>query len=302
VLKVAPLDWESVFGATEPLKRAYRSKSVNSLKRIIYLDMSLLTNHKYHTTSPAKRAMVSVCTDMTTLGDLSQSITTDTDTTAIMPNGSLHWYQKRGISNTTAVPSTKSAWRLIGNGDFFYLLVGWSSYTGFDSQPFTEQYGFGQYQELMTSGADTTFLMADRIINDIDTGKYIGATGGSQMSSLASYGYSQVNLFKDGARKVCCISSISYKGFSFTSGINGSSFPNSFGNSVVTLPCKIMEDTTYATQTVMVVGVMPCMMYVDSDIELGHDGRVLDDMVLLQVQTYPSGSPQAGTIGYYLGD
>ena len=301
-IKVAPLGWESVFGSTEPLKRAYRSKSTSSLKRILYLDMSLNTGHKYHATTPAKRAMVSVCTEMATLGDLSHSLTMDTDPTATFVNGSAHWYQKRALANTSAVPKTKSVWRLVGNGDFFYLLVGWAGHVGFDAQPLTEQFGFGQYQELMTSGLDTTFLMASYTENDVSAATQLGTFGGAMMGSSAGYGYNYASLFKNGARILCGVSPLSTLNTVTVSGQNGGAFPNAYGNSVFTLPCKIHEDTTVSTSEMTVVGIMPCMLYIDGGIGGGYDCRVLDDMVMIQVQDYASGTPKAGLIGFYLGD
>lgn len=301
-VKVAPLGWESVFGSTSPLKRAYRSKSTSSLKRILYLDMSLNTGHKYNATTPAKRAMVSVCTEMATLGDLSHSLTMDTDPTATFVNGSAHWYQKRALSNTGAVPKTKSVWRLVGNGDFFYLMVGWAGHAGFDAQPITEQFGFGQYQELMTSGFDTTFLMASYTENDVSTATQLGAFGGSMMGSFVGYGYNYTSLFKNGARILCSVSPLSTLNGSTVSGQGNGAFPNTYGNSVFTLPCKIHEDTTVSVSETTVVGIMPCMLYIDSGIGRGYDCHVLDDMVMIQVQDYPSGTPNTGLIGFYIGD
>lgn len=128
VAKVAPLGWESIFGSTDPLKRAYRSDSLESSKTVLYLDMTLPTGHGYDAASPAKRAMVSMCEDMTTLGVQINSYTDAENNYATNPNGKLFWYQARATSRTGAVTNdVNRKWLIVGNDKVFYLFTDWST-------------------------------------------------------------------------------------------------------------------------------------------------------------------------------
>lgn len=141
--KVAPLGWESIFGSTDPLKRAYRSNNMQSSRTVLYLDMALPTGHGYNATNPAKRAMVSMCEDMTTLGVQINSYTDNENSYATKPNGKLLWYQCKAINKTTAVTdSTNRSWVLLGNGSIFYLFNEWRTF-GTSAFPVRDFYAFG---------------------------------------------------------------------------------------------------------------------------------------------------------------
>lgn len=141
--KVAPLDFESIFGNTDPLKRAYRSKDIQSSKTVLYLDMTIPASSGYNSTSPPKRAMVSMCEDMTTLGVQINSYTNVENSYDTKPNGKMLWYQCKAINRTTAVTdSTNRSWVLLGNGSVFYLFNEWRTF-GTSTFPVRDFYAFG---------------------------------------------------------------------------------------------------------------------------------------------------------------
>lgn len=147
--KVAPLEWESMFGSADPLKRAYRSLDTTSTQTVLYLDMTLPTGHGYNATNPAKRAMVSICEDMTTLGVQINSYTDLENNYATNPNGTFFWYQARDNSKTTAVNiATNRPWVIAGNGKIFYLFLEWQSYRYTATSKLRDLYVFGDADSL----------------------------------------------------------------------------------------------------------------------------------------------------------
>lgn len=301
--KIAPLGWESMFGGvTNDQKRAYRSKSPNSLKRILLLDTSYYDMGVYGSQSvkdAVKRASVSVLTNMSSMTDMTQSLTKSEDQTGLYKsNGDFQWYQKRGRNPSNVVPNTPSNWKIVGNEDFFYLIVGYWSETDFDSKSYGEVYGFGQYTPITESGIDTTFLLVSESSNDGDSYTYFTSTGagGAVMSPTATTANSMVILFETGAPVRMRISPISSSTTTqaFSTGMNGATYPSKYGESIFTFPCRIMDGMD-------VVGVMPSMQFIDNKIGEGHDGQVVDDIVLAQIQEKTSGTPIAASIGFYLG-
>lgn len=124
--KVAPLGFESIFGSTDPLKRAYRSTNAQSTKTVLYLDMTLPTANGYDSANPAKRAMVSLCEDMTTLGVQIGSYTDTYNDYATNPNGSMFWYQARQVTKAEPVnEDVDKSWVIVGCDNFFYLFNNW---------------------------------------------------------------------------------------------------------------------------------------------------------------------------------
>lgn len=143
VTKVAPLDFESIFGVTDPLKRAYRSKNIQSTQTVLYLDMGLPASHGYNSANPAKRAMVDLCENMTTLGVQINSYTSAFNKRPTNRNGQMFWYQARGYTKSTAVSDTdNNDWVVVGNGDFFYLFNDWQRYM-LDTAKNRDWYAFG---------------------------------------------------------------------------------------------------------------------------------------------------------------
>lgn len=145
--KVAPLGWESIFGSADPLKRAYRSNDMQSSKTVLYLDMTLPAGHGYNTTNPAKRAMVSLCEDMTTLGVQINSYSDVENNYTVDPNGKLFWYQCRSNSKTSAVNESENrSWVIIGNGKFFYFFNEWQFLR--KNRNYRDFYAFGDMEYL----------------------------------------------------------------------------------------------------------------------------------------------------------
>lgn len=146
--KVAPLGFESIFGSTDPLKRAYRSKDLTSTRTVLYLDMSLRTGHGYSTTSPVQRAMVTLCGDMATLGIPINSHTDVINDYAKNANGTLMWHVGRSDAKNTAVnDATSRDWVLVGNGKIFYLIMSWQT-TFPDLLKYRDFYAFGDTDPL----------------------------------------------------------------------------------------------------------------------------------------------------------
>lgn len=303
--KVSPLGWQELFTRGTALKRAYRSKSATSSKKIIRLDMTPMAagiSHYDVGVLAAKRAMLSVVSTMSTIDDKSTSLTLATDNGSYTKddmspiNGSFFWYQKRADLVGTSAPNTPSNWTLIGNDKFFYFIVGWSASAIFDASITGEIYGFGEYEEPDVSGADTTFLMCSHNSGDT-TPVVFGKSGGAKMAAAATsncYAY----LFDTGKAVKHNISPLSQSNIAAISGsaLTGISLPNKFGDALFTLPCRLSLAKD-------VVGIMPSMLFIDSAVGVGHHRQIMDDVLLVQVDGTGDGKVvDVGSVGFYLGD
>ncbi len=153
--KVAPLGWQSIFGTTNPLKRAYRSTNPSSTQTVLYLDMTLPAGNGYNPTAPVKRAMVSMCEDMIELGVQIGSHTDALNDYAQYPNGSLFWHQARGKGETEAVTATSNGrWTIVGNSDYFYFMPEWTSSTTYRNKGYRDFFCFGDFPSLAGASDD----------------------------------------------------------------------------------------------------------------------------------------------------
>lgn len=285
---IAPLGYESIFGTTDPLKRAYRSLASSSAKRVLYLDMSYPDDAGYHATAPARRAMIDICEDMQTLGVQINSYTSGINNKPTNKNGALFWHQARGTSKTTGIDDFTVPWMVIGNGDFFYLCIGMSSYATFRLNGIKETYGFGEYIALDKT-TDATFLIAPNRDDDSVTsyysefGSYFGTTTYSYIFSSAGNNFNK--------------SMISFAGDSTGySGVTGGAYPSPSGNFLFTLPLKILDTTK------SIIGFMPAYLFIEHQMLGNNDGQVIDGCLISRTQrTGGSQSVQLANVGFYVG-
>lgn len=292
--KVAPLGWESIFGKSDPLRRAYRSLASSSAKRVIYLDMGYPESAGYHATSPSRRAMVSVCSDMQVIGEQIGSYTDVINNKAANGNGSLFWYQSRGASKASSVSATPVEWKVIGNGDFFYITVSWSHDPSYIGRYIQDMFGFGEYAALEAVGQDSSFLMAIRNVNDSSTSLRAGSLG-ARMDGVAGSTY---------------IFALNNTGFSENyltvisggvtvgvySGLTGAPFPSSRGNFLFTHVPKISGNDK------SIIGIMPSMLFIDHSTNGGYDNELIDGVLMVRVSRASDSTPTIGNIGFYVGD
>lgn len=120
--KIAPLGWESMFGSTDPLKRAYRSKDLTSTRSVLYLDCELKGTG--YGTNPLKKALFNVCEDMLELGVQINSFTKNYNDGS--QTGKLHWFQSFNVAKQNTVSTKTTNWWVIGTEKFFYFLVAYN--------------------------------------------------------------------------------------------------------------------------------------------------------------------------------
>lgn len=298
VVKVAPLGWESIFGKTDPLKRAYRSLSPTSAKKVLYLDMTYPSAAGYHASSPAKRAIVSVCQDMQVLGEQIGSMLDSYHRYDLGVKGALFWYQKRGSSASTAVPSTVTNWKIVGNANFFYFLIGWGSSAGFDSTNYCDVFGFGEYIGLYDDPSDKTFLMAAYNHQD-DSAMNVGTIGANIWTSAFRASIGAYFSSSDGKM---AYENLSVIGSPSTTNLTSSrgyiKYPNAKGNALFTMPLRAAK-----SDAEVINGMMPSIAYIENKIDsTTYDATITDDILLAQVQGANSVSPTACYFGFYVGD
>lgn len=178
ITKIAPLGFESMFGDTDPLKRAYRSANLQGTRTVLYLDASLPTGHGYNTANPSKRLMVNICQDMTVLGTQINSYTDAVNKKTTYKNGSLFWYQARPYTKTDPTVNVEfRPWVIVGNGDVFYLFNEWQDYNPIGNK-LRDLYAFGDVTSLGGATDQYNCLWIGAITkNDADT-MYQASTGG----------------------------------------------------------------------------------------------------------------------------
>lgn len=302
-VKVAPLGWENIFGKADPLRRAYRSKSQKSSKRVLYLDMNHPSTSGYHETSPAKRASVSICQDMQVLGEQIGSVTDNTNDFATNPNGNLFWYQKRDYLQSKLVPNTRSPWKVIGNEGFFYINICWSSYFAgggtfrFDSTIHGDLFGFGEYARIGDTVGDNTFLMAAKAKNDADN-VYI-PTFGSGFGPTDTVSFRIFTMTPSGF-DVKYLSALTNATNVYKSGFGPMPYPNGTGSALFSHSLRIGRNTDD------ILGIMPAMLFLENNISTNgtisaHDSSIVDDVLLVHIQGAHGQMANSAYFGFYLG-
>lgn len=306
--KITPLGFESIFGSVAPLKRAYRSKDAQSTKTVLYLDMNLPAGNGYHATNPSKRAMVSLCEDMTTLGVQINSYTDTRNSYDSNPNGSLFWHQAKGRSKAASVTTaTNSKWVVIGNGSFFYFLTEWTDDATIRGRGtgLRDLYGFGDLPSL--SGISDRYNCAwlgSYSVNDVIQSSFSsnGARIGGDPSSTASKqgffisdyngigGLQDFVITHDGRGSVAATAS----GYE----LKGALFPNPSTVSVIGFP-------TYAMQVGDIRASMPNLHYLPHNISLTdstNDLTMNGGLLLTAMHNNVNASAFYGWLGFNIGE
>lgn len=291
--KVAPLEFESIFGNTNPLKRAYRSNNQLGTKTVLYLDMTVLSG--YHATQPARRAMVSACENMIELGVQINSYTDAINNYASNPNGSLFWYQNRNVGKTAAVTSTTNQdWVVVGNGDFFYLFHEYSDDVRYQRQGFRDFHAFGDMSSF-SGDYDRYNCYLSAYVNANDAGtvtirsSFIGGKSGKDNLGFFIKAYDGVaNLPPASISPMHTSSSV------FTSGYgsaNSIPYPNPSTNSLVTMPMYLFTANGLRAEA-------PALLFITQNLESNFstfDRTIVDDLLLVGLHHGSSGA----YVGFY---
>ncbi|AAZ18872.1 hypothetical protein Psyc_1019 [Psychrobacter arcticus 273-4] len=301
--KVAPLGWESIFGSLDPLKRAYRSKNPNTTQSVLYLDMTIPANSGYDATNPPKRAMVSICKDMVELGVQIGSYTDGTNDYATNPNGSLFWRQKHsGSSSGTAgivTTSKPSPWTIVGNGDYFYFMVEWTSSTYVYIEGLKDLYCFGDMPSVLGSLDEWCCAWAGCYsVNDLSTSRTASFNGASIGSQDARFFISR----HDGL--------IDMPGFAFScGGVPGSytsgnagtiSFPNPTSNSMIV-------SSIYSISSGALRSYVPRLLSVQHTLDTNYtlyNNTFIDGVLLVSMSNNNASTPslRVAYFGFDMGD
>ena len=288
--KVAPLGFESIFGSTDPLKRAYRSPNLQGTRTVLYLDMTLPAGHGYNAANPVKRAMVSMCENMTALGTQINSYTDATNNKPAVRNGKMLWYQSRGSAKAAAVTNAvNSDWVIAGDSDKFYMFTVWQNYQ--PTMPKARDfYAFGDMPSL---ASDDSFNCAwVGVYNPNDTSDiYLAMNGGKLGGNPNGWGYSgdfgSIGFFiksKNGVGSLKNtvlsfdgdVSHMVYTGFN--DGIQAVKLPNPTSSSLITMPLYFMHSDTMRANAVGLRGVP---QHLSNDLAL--DSTVIDSQLLVAV-------------------
>lgn len=297
--KVSPLGWESIFGATDPLKRAYRSLNPNSTQTVLYLDMSLPTGHGYNSSNPVKRAMVSMCADMQVLGEQMGSYTDVTNNYSSNPNGSLFWYQCRDSSKTTSTSNSEAApWVVVGNGDVFYFFTTISNRSSSRSKVIRDLYIFG---DMPSFGGDNDnfncFWQGTYNPNDSSSVTYStnGATvKGSASQSSAKYSAYFIRSHTGLGDLVSAALTPSGAKVGFFSGYTSDIvFPNPVNQSIVAVPIYIVSGSSLRCAAPRLLAIP---QQLDQSSAINFDLVIVDNILTVAVH-YSDGSYES--LGYF---
>lgn len=298
--KVAPLGWESVFGSANPLKRAYRSKNPSSTQTVLYLDMALPSGHGYNSTKPYHRAMVSLCEDMVDIEVPLNSYADLINDKVNNVNGSLFWKQKASGNKDAALQSTgASPWTIIGNGDYFYLMIDWSSEPSLIDKGLKDFYCFGDVPSYAGSTDRWSCVWTGAYSPNDTIQTYSAITG-------ASVGYSNSRFYiadTTGALNMRPFA-LTTGGGAFLSGrVNLFSYPNPSTNSLITSGLHSVSDGGLRS-------LMPRMMAVQHNLSTfssnfrEFDNNLVDDVLLVSVSASigTSTSTDFGVFAFDMGD
>lgn len=269
--KITPLGWESMFGNDDPLRRAYRSKNDKSSKTVLFLDMTYPENHGYHATKPARRAMVTMCEDMAVLGVPINDYTAEINNKSTHVNGSLFWYQKRAYYKYSNVENSAVPWHVIGNGEFFYMIIGFSG--GHDLFAFGD---FGQFSRPVFG----CLCMHTR--NDNGTFSTVNGAHSSKIAGVAII---------DGKASLVGINHGCYT--------SGSQLSGSFGTyqgELVALPMYVLLNNQQVDFGVP-VAYLPNLFFLPYDM-INHQQQWLDDMYIMPMG-HRTNSINRGAYGLY---
>lgn len=300
--KVAPLGWESIFGSIDPLKRAYRSNDMQSSKTVLYLDMTLPAGHGYNATNPAKRAMVSLCEDMTTLGVQINSYSDTENNYATNVNGKLFWYQCRNNLKSGAVNESENRnWVVIGNGKFFYFLNEWQFLK--KNKIYRDFYAFGDMEYLSGEiGTGNCGWVGTTNVNDADTVNIasVGAVIGGDVTKSSEVSGFMVTGVNGGGymRPFVLVTNGFLQNTTFTltsSGKEGvtENYPNPSTLSILGFP-------TYTATVVSLRAKMPAMLTIHQNLNDNFNG--LDKMVsnsVLVASVFYSRARNADGYGFF---
>lgn len=272
--KITPLGWESIFGNTDPLRRAYRSKNDKSTKTVLFLDMTYPAGHGYHATNPARRAMITLCEDMVELGVPINDYTASINNKSIHANGALFWHQKRAYSKNGRIigGDMLSAWRIVGNGDFFYLFIDFGS--GYDL------FAFGNFGKFSRPVVGCLCVVSD---ND-NSGYYV--FNGVRTQRVAGVA------IIDGIASTIGISN----NHSTTNHTSGTS-QITYEGELVGLPMYLVHPKIPSINDALIVGYLPHLYFLPYNMRT-YQGQWLDDMYIMPMGI-PSNVSNGGAYGLY---
>ena len=299
--KVAPLGWESIFGTTNPLKRAYRSKNPNATQKVLYLDMTLPVGHGYNATRPAHRAMVTICDDMAEIGVPINSYTDIVNNYATNVNGSLFWYQARGYDKSVALSNIiNNDWTIVGNSDYFYFMPSWinlkSSTYFIENKGYNDFYCFGDFPSLAgEADAWNCVWSGANLANDaggLTFGSNNGANVGDYYNKYFVSSYSGVGemlpfYFKDGG-----------SGSYFSGAVTGISYPNPTTQSMVCQSLYTVSDSAIRSYA-------PRLMAIQHKLGVGYAAKsnsFVDDVLIVALSGSKASSEANVVNGYFAFD
>lgn len=285
--KLAPLNWESVFGSTDPTRRAYRSRRAASSKRVIFVDMSNpVSTHK------SKKASISVYGDMQQIGIGVNNMTASLNGAGAA--GSLFWYQKRGTDTGTAVQNTVSPWVVVGNDTHFYIMINWAD-AYYSSSIWRDIYGFGEMGIVADNTAqDKTFLIAAYSVDDLTVPQYGGVTPAKFTSNVSTADVLKVYAAPNTA-ELSKFAVSPYVSGVVTSGVGGTPFPSTYGDAVFATSLKVFASGNE------IIGFLPTMLFIESSLIGQRDCSVINDLLLVSTQGSFGSAATPSTIGFYVG-
>lgn len=316
--KVAPLGWESIFGSNDALKRAYRSINPDNTKTVLYLDMTLPTGHGYNAANPIKRAAVSMCEDMTSLGVQINSYTDVKNNYGANPNGSLFWYQARGDAKDAAVNSIKNrSWVVVGNEDYFYFLTDWQT-TNDTWIKQRDLFGFGDVPSIDKNDNYNCFWIGAYVVNDA-TSIYQAANGAKINSNPNNFNYNSESVgtahgffissasgtgdlqsFSLSLGGILYLATMNLSGYKIASPLTYLGFPNANSQSLIIAPLYSMTlGASYSLRS-----EMGCLMAVTQDLadNKALDLNVVGETLLVATATDGVYKTQNGFFAINMGD
>ena len=268
--QVAPVGWESIFGTTDPYKRAYRSKNLNGTRTVVYLDANLYDTG-YSSSSPIAKVRVDLCRDMIFLGDQIDSYTKAVNDK--YKDGYYHFFQSTTTTTKSgSITADNRNWVLIGDENFIYFLVEPFKTA---SETYRQVYYFGDIPPISPNDkfnfvlgcpsfdiSNKNLLLVNDIIYNVATGQYnkVGGfiTGKFNDSIVRGYFIRDVS----GVANTPPLLLNTCAGVSTSlSGIGGEKYPNPLTFGLSGHPVRIVDSSTPCTR-----GFLPFLNFIPETI------------------------------------
>ena len=243
--------------------------------------------------------MVSLCEDMAVLGQQINSYTDAKNNYSSSVNGSLFWYQARGLDrNSSVTSSVNSDWVIFGNGDYFYFMTSHTSNSGI----LRDMYSFGDIESLAGSDDRYCCMWQGAVVTN-DNSRVAFTTNGSKYGGLPTTSAHSTGYFikeKDGnGDLVAMLPSVDGGTNQYSSGYTPFlSIPNPTNSSLLGLPLFAKTDNNLRAYMPRLLAIPQSLSGTAATSDTGGFDCAINGDILTVAMHFNLGSIYLGYFGF----